>query len=271
VKQRPVLHTLAALTPPVLGAMAVAVAGLWGFRWLIPQEALQASNAEVGNYLQVLGTIYAVLLAFVVFVVWQQFDVARGLVEREANEIADLYRSSEGLPVAERSRLRQHLAGYVDAVLDQEWTAMSSGEEAVIARTGAHLDRAWAALHECAPATDCEHTVWSDALARLNDLSDLRADRLTSARTRIPLALKFLLYSGAVTTVASMWMLAVDRFVIHAVITAALAGAIAHVIYLIGDLDNPFDGDWQVPRSPFVRVRGAIAEHQAAGVDEAAA
>jgi hypothetical protein len=33
--------------------------------------------------LQALGSVYAVLLAFVVFVVWQQFNDARSFVEKE--------------------------------------------------------------------------------------------------------------------------------------------------------------------------------------------
>ena len=42
-----------------------------------------------GNYLQTVGTIYAVLLAFVVFVVWQQHNDTRSAVESEANELSD--------------------------------------------------------------------------------------------------------------------------------------------------------------------------------------
>src|SRR5581483_12013613 len=85
-----------------VGAMAasavVAVAGLVAVRWAVPLEVLRANNDVAGNYLQSLGTLYAVLLAFVVFVVWSQFDEARGSVEREANEIADLWRIARALP-----------------------------------------------------------------------------------------------------------------------------------------------------------------------------
>jgi hypothetical protein len=259
VNQRRALQTLAALAPPVLLTMAASVAGLWGFRRLVPIERLAAASGDVGNYLQVLGTIYAVLLAFVVFVVWQQFDAARGLVEREANEVADLYRTTIGLPEAERAQLRGQLRVYVDGVLDQEWPAMSKGDEATMAVIGAHLDRAWETLHGCEPTSSCQQQMWGDAIARLNDLSDLRAGRLTAARTRIPLAMKLLLYSGAVTTIVSTWMLGMRDFTLHAVITAMLSGAIAHVLYLIRDLDDPFAGDWQVPRGEFERVRRSMS------------
>lgn len=46
-------------------------------RRFVPGDALAASNEVAGNYLQTLGTIYAVLLAFTVVVVWQQFNDAQ--------------------------------------------------------------------------------------------------------------------------------------------------------------------------------------------------
>src|SRR5262249_61890229 len=92
-------------------------------------------------------------------------------------------------------------------------------------------------------------------LERFNDLSDLRAERALASRTRIPLALRILIYFGAVMTVASTYLFGIDSFVVHAIVAGALAGAISHVIYLISDLDQAFAGDWQVPRAPFEQVQ----------------
>ena len=41
--------------------------------------------------------------------------------------------------------------------------------------------------------------------------------------------------------------------------TAALAGAISHVLFVIEDLDSCFHGHWQVPRDAFLRVQAQIA------------
>ena len=76
-EQRRLKGTLAALSGPVLGSMAASVLGLCAARRALPARLLAASNDVVGNYLQTLGSIYAVLLAFVVFVVWSQFNDAR--------------------------------------------------------------------------------------------------------------------------------------------------------------------------------------------------
>jgi hypothetical protein len=251
-------HTLLRLTPIVAGVSLLSVLGLIAFRTFVPQADLRASTDAVGNYLQTLGGIYAVLLAFVVYVVWGQYNDARGFVDREAAAIIDLHRIASGLPEATRVAIQARLRTYVDAVLSEEWEAMRVSDEAAIERVGRLLDHVWNALHGCAPQTESQQTVFGAALSRFNDLSDYRTSRLTASRQRIPLVMRILLYTGALITIGSMFLLAVDTLWVHAIVTAALAGAVAHILYLILDLDQAFGGHCHVGDAPFQRARRSI-------------
>jgi hypothetical protein len=253
--KRTTWETLRGLTPAVLGGSVLSVLGLVVVRACVPAATLRESNDVIGNYLQTLGGIYAVLLAFVVVIVWQQFNDARLNVESEANEIADLFRTSQGMPPAQRARMSDCLARYVDAVLEQDWPAMVVNDEAVLERVGHILDEMSEVLHAFEPGSTCHQSLHAEALARFNDLSDARSMRLSSSRARIPSALRWLLYTGALILVGSTWLFAVDSFVIHAIVTGALAAGVSHVLYVIEDLDDSFGGAWQVPREPFERVR----------------
>ena len=253
------LQTIAALAPAVLITIALALAGLVMVRRFIDPQVLREANDVVGNYLQTVGTVYAVLLAFVVYVVWSQFNDARLQIEREANEILDLYRTAKGFPEAARVHLQQHLQRYTEAVLTEEWRAMAIGDEACIERTSRILDQAWDGLKSFEPGSECHGALFEEALSRFNDLSDLRTARLTGARQRIPYAMRLLLYFGAAILIASMWLFAVESFAVHAIITGAMAGALSHVLYLIADLDDCFAGDWQVSKAAFVRVQRYMA------------
>jgi hypothetical protein len=239
----------------VLAASAIAVGGLFVFRALVPMEVLRPSSSEVGNYLQTLGGIYAVLLAFVVYVVWQQFNDARAYVEREAATIVDLYRLSGGLPTETRLGVQSGLREYVDDVLAREWSAMATRDEVIIEEVGAHLDKVWFAIHHCMPGDVRQETVYGQALSQFDELTTLRTNRLTAARTRIPQAMRILLFTGAVLTTCSMYLLAIEALWMHALVTGALAGAIAHVLYLIVDLDDAFAGDWQVAHTAYERTK----------------
>lgn len=252
---RRVARTLRALAPSVSASIASAVLGLYLVRRFVSPGALAESNEVAGNYLQTLGTIYAVLLAFTVVVVWQQFNDARTAVEREANEVLDLFRTASGFSEPARGELLTQIHGYVDAVLEKEWHAMARNENGVFEEVWTVFDRTADVLHRCDPCAERETSLYCEALTRLNDLSDVRAVRLSTSRMKIPLALWTLLYIGAFVTVGSMYLFAVSSFSIHALMTGALAGAVSHVLYVITDLDDAFDGDWQVPREPFERVR----------------
>ena len=75
------MKTLFRILGIVAASIALGVLGLLIVRQIAPPEWLRANNEVAGNYLQTLGSIYAVLLAFVVFVVWQQHNQARDAVD----------------------------------------------------------------------------------------------------------------------------------------------------------------------------------------------
>lgn len=249
------LRTFLHLSPIVAAVSAVSVAGLLAFRAVAPMADLHAAASELGNYLQTVGGIYAVLLAFVVYVVWGQFNEARGYLDREATALVDLHRTASGLPSRSRAAIQSGLRDYVDAVLRVEWQAMAAGDEAKLDEVAELLEHVWLAIHGCRPANQCQHTVYGEVLARFNQVTDLRTSRLSAARARIPLAMTILLYTGGFLTVGSVYLLAFDKLWIHALVTAALAGAVSHILFLIRDLDDAFAGDWQVAKAPFERAR----------------
>lgn len=240
-----------------------SIAGLVVFRNVVDIELLRASSDSLGTYMQTLGGIYAVLLAFVVVVVWGQFNDARGYVNREATALVELYRIAGGLPDDACATIRAGLRDYVTGVLDEEWAAMASGDEHVIENIGQRLDRVWSALHTCRPLDECGHTTYAEMLGRYNDLTEIRTNRLTAATAKIPVAMNVLLYTGALIMVVSVYLLPIDRFWLHATVTAGFAGAVAHILFLIYDLDDAFAGDYQVSRGPYLRARKAFARSDA--------
>lgn len=252
-------RTLSHLLPIIAFVSLTSIGGLAVFHYLtdrfLPPGTLEKASNEIGNYLQTVGGIYAVLLAFVVYVVWGQFNEARGYLDREATALVDLHRTASGLPSRSRTEIQRGLRAYVDAVLRDEWPAMASHDEETIDRIGELLEHVWIAIHACKPSNGCQHTVYGEVLSRFNQLTDLRTSRLTASRARIPVAMTILLYNGAVLTVGSVYLLAFDQFWLHAIVTAALAGAISHILFLIRDLDDAFDGDWQVAKAPFEHAR----------------
>jgi hypothetical protein len=224
--------------------------GLLLVRFVAPPPWLKANNDVAGNYLQTVGTIYAVLLAFVVFVVWQQHNEARCAVESEANELSDLYRIVHALPKTQPTLER--IAAYARSVIDEEWHAMAQGRASPKSETA--LQEIWQAMLKVEPHTNTQEALYSEALSRFNDLSDARSHRLYCSLLRLPPSLWVLLLTNGCLVVGSMWIFGLASLFAHALMTVALSGSIAFILFLIADLDNPFWGSWHIEPQAFQRA-----------------
>ena len=82
--------------------MAFGFCGLLVVRLFFKPSLMKDHNDVADPLFGVLGTIYAVLIAFMVIIVWQQFDKSDLNVKTEANYLADMYRDAEALSPAFR-------------------------------------------------------------------------------------------------------------------------------------------------------------------------
>jgi len=92
-------------------------------RW--PHLADGGHNDVAGFIIAIVGVIYAVLLAFVVIVSWEEFSRAESVVGQEASALRGLYRESAAFPPEVRERVEADVRAYTTAVLTEEWPAMS--------------------------------------------------------------------------------------------------------------------------------------------------
>ena len=245
----------------IIGAwVLLALAGLRLVRRAVPIETLEAHHEVAGFIIGVLGAIYAVLLAFVVVVVWGDFEDARQTVSREGNHLINLSRMAEGLPEATRGPAREALRNYAHLTLEAEWPAMAAGEAS--AGTQAAVDALWHAYRAAEPQTPREAALYEASLEQLSELSDSRRQRLHASHEGLPFVLKILLWGGGLMTVAFTYFFGVRNLRSQTLMTAALAAVIAFILFLIVALDNPFAGSVRVSPEP---LREALTKLRAAG------
>lgn len=223
------------------GIAALALLGLSVVRRIIPREVRETHNDVAGFMVAVVGVIYAVLLALVVIAAWEQFESARGIAEREANAVADLYRGAAGFADPERDRLRADLALYARSVVNDEWPGLARGEASD--RTWAALDAIWTDYLALTPQTAREVAVYDEALDQLDELGNARRERLLASTTTLPTVLWIALLGGGIITIGFSYFFGVGNERAHTLMTLALAGMIGIGFYVILALDAPFTGD----------------------------
>lgn len=246
----------------ILGLLVVGLsillthAGLRIVRRLVPLSVLETHHEVAGFIIGVLGAIYAVLLAFVVVVMWDQYGDARANVEQEANQLNDLARMAEGFSDAPRQRLLSAMRAYAESAVNDEWPTMAHGDHSP--RTQAAIDDLWHAYLEVDPQTNRDNALYEESLSHLNEMSASRRLRLYASRDDLPSVIQFLLWGGGLITIAFTYFFGVKSVRSQALMTAALAGVIAFILFLILALDNPFHGYVRVSSEPLQHVLGRI-------------
>ena len=236
---------------------AGAVIGLLLVRRRINHAALARHNNVASAVFSVVGTLFTVLLAFVVIVVWQSEDKAVERTAQEAGILGDLMRDAGLFPDPERTELRNELREYGQAVINEEWPAMASGESSP--HVWDVVNRLFESFSRLRPAAPWEVNIHSETLSRLNDLSDHRRLRLLSANSKVPPLLWGVLSVGTLILLVFSYFLGVEGDRAHALITGSLAAMIAMTLYLVFAMDRPFAGALRVKPDAFRVVMEKVA------------
>jgi Protein of unknown function (DUF4239) len=146
-------------------------------------SALAANNDVAGFVYAVLGVVYAVLMAFVVTVVWERFDRAESVVSQEAHSLVDLSRLANSYPDAGRLDIQRALLAYGRVVVEEEWELMERSK--VSDRATQQVDALWQAYQQIEPTTNREVAAYRQSLEHLDELDDARAAPCFSPATAL--------------------------------------------------------------------------------------
>lgn len=213
-----------------------------------------AREAEGLNVLiQLVGDIYAVLLAFTIFVIWGQFNDVENCVMRECSALDDLLRFSTYLNDDDSRAIRKALAAYTRHVFRFEWEALGDAKKDQQAEE--HFNHFVNAVVEAAPKSEAEQAIHSRLLDMVQTAGACRDERVAKSLTRIPPTL-----AGLVNTIAVVLLLLVFVYPFrHWLAGVACFMIVALVLFLANfvmrDTDNPLKGVWNVSPQPFADLR----------------
>ncbi|MGE2833642.1 DUF4239 domain-containing protein [Mycobacterium sp. SMC-4] len=245
--------------PPVIVGMlwvtvivGVSVGGLVVFRKLVSHSRLENANEMSAPVFQLAGVLYAVLVAFVVVVVWEQFTEAEDASAHEAAAVADLLRDSEALPDEARLTVQRSLVAYARDVVADEFPRMQRGD--TIEEQSDELLAVWRTYLSVQPETRSEIAFFDHAIVRLNDLGAERKLRVSTSESAVPGELWVLLVGGGGVVMAFTFLFGTRDIVVHALAVGLTAALLAFVLYLIFALEHPYVGALSVSPEAFTRV-----------------
>lgn len=239
-------------------SVGISVMGLNLVRRRYSHETLKENHEVAGFIYNAFMLIYAVLVAFVVFVSWTDYSESKRNVEMEANLIVDVFSDSRGLPDTMRTAVRTAIAEYVRLVINEEWKEMEHGRFSHAARE--KLAKLWDIYFTSDMNLLPNQAAYEESLSRLNDLGEYRRMRIFSSRDQVPGLIWLVLIICALCSVTYTFFFGVKNLKAQYIMTSVLALINALILYLIFVLDHPFKGTGKISSGTFMSVERLIQQ-----------
>jgi len=213
-----------------------------------PSEWDRALAHVIGTF----GVFFGILLALVALSVYDNFAETRTATLREAAQLTALYRGTTALPEEIGEPIRDTIAEYVHAVIEEDFASQKSGvlpeESAVMVDEVEHL------LHEFEAVTLSEQAEYVQVLATFDDFVEARRERIDATTLELPTLFWLVLWVGAAVNAVLIALIYVQRKRLHLVMAGLLALFIGLVMFVTADMDHPYQGSISVGPGAFERI-----------------
>ena len=217
-------------------------------RKFVHHSILKQHNDIAGFVFATVGVIYGVMLAFVVIIVWEQYNDANAIAKNEAAQAYALYRDLSIYPDQEAPKpALESLAAFSKAVLEKEYPALRQmkWETTHIAsvETEKKFLKLWEDIKIIAPKTLQEEALFHEILKDINTLGQEREKRLIVSRDDLPGVIWVAMILGALVTIGFTALFGNENLKGQIVITSLLSIIVSLVIFVVICLNFPFVGE----------------------------
>jgi hypothetical protein len=245
--------------PESILIIVLIVSGSVGLVWLIryvwPAEQRRLHNDLIGWQVSILGTSYAVIIGFMLYAVWTNFQIADGNAEAEANSLVNVVRIAQGLPAPRNQEIRDLGSQYVEIMLTQEWPAMSRLAFSPMSRRV--VRQLWTIMMNTPIHNASEQISLDHAMSELTKMTEYRRLQL-QAHSDLPEILWAVLVTGAILTITSACLFDTANFKLHVLQVFMLSLMLSLVLVAISDINRPFQGSVHVSPAGFERARSTL-------------
>jgi len=225
-------------------AILYVVLRLSGFHKLFAEDA-----EGVGALLQIIGTLYSVVYAFATYVIWGQFASVEDEIMREAGALKDLVVFSKGLKEATRDPMVRAVRAYARGVTESEWGMLSRGENTE--RTDKLFSAVISSVTDIKLDDETKRRTHEGLLKIASQASAHRDARLAISAKRMPRTLFLFVTLTAFTILFLLFFYPFHNLALGVVSIAIATMLLFFAHFVLTDLDNPFEGTWNVSSQPF--------------------
>jgi hypothetical protein len=207
-------------------------------------------TSETDSLVTVSGTITTVTLAFIIVVMWQDFDNLQHSVNDEAKTINKMMDFAEVLPPADAALLNENLMAYTNSILNDEWEAMRHNK--VSQKTSLALKQLQNTIVSLEARTDIPSNYREIMVANLSEIISMRDHRLESLHSLIPPFFSTMIVLLLLGLIIVMCLVRPTREGDTHILTLWLvSGSLGLSFSLLFILDYPFTGSFSINTDAF--------------------
>jgi hypothetical protein len=224
----------------IAAAAAAGVAAILLVRRRAPEGGYFNDGDRAAGVFGVLTTGFALLLGFVIFLVFTSYDESRTGAETEALVLVQQFETAQFLPATARPELTGELICYGRSVVHQEWPRMESGtERGAINPWAIELFRT---LETIEPRTAPEQSAYDKWLDHTFAREEARRDRIHGAEGVIPLPVWLVLFFSAAIIFVFMLFFgdSGERAIVQGLMIGSVVAVMVASLLVLRVLDRPF-------------------------------
>ncbi len=233
----------------ILASIAAAILFLFLVARISTAPSRKESNDFTGAIVAVIGTTYAVILAFTLAGVWNMFQGAQANEEQEANSLVNVYRIASQLQDPNAKPIQELCVRYAENALDREWPAMQN--EQMPTEGGEMVNQLWTLAGEAQAHAQPDAIAAYQLMEELRGLTQYRRIRAMQNREALPAILWAVLIVGGIITVSSACFFGVPSFRFHLLQVFMLSFLVSLILVAIADVDRPYQGPLRVQPEGF--------------------
>ena len=233
-------------------SVSFSFGGIYLVRAKFPHEFLRENHEVAGFVYNSFCVIYAVMLAFVVYINWNNYDKTIETVYKETNDLINLYGDANALPDSTRRGLQDNIYRYAVSVQDEELPALGKKETTNI--TENLFRKLWLSYLKISPLNDTQKLYLQESVKRINMLSEYRRLRYMTMESNIPSFIWVILIFCGIVAITFNYFFGMKNKMAQVLMTSTFTFLNLGMLYIIYALDKPFFGVLKISDTPFLRT-----------------
>jgi len=197
--------------------------------------------------------VYSILLAFIVVIVWQQYQNTGDRIQEESSKVFNLYRASYAFPDSTTGKkIRNTVIDYVNSVVTDEFPAME--HDTTSSLTQHEYNKVWDMVYTIRPATENEKIWYASMVASINQFGEARIIRISDIDPSLPpLMWRILLAGGAIIIIFAILFKSSNNWA-HYLKIVFFSIIIVFNLMLVNLLDHPYKGLLKIAPDAFTKI-----------------